>query len=54
MILKLILFFFAGVIQTIFQVVIIRFVAKEKALHAAVITFLSSLVQLSVLVAILY
>ena len=50
---KLLLFFVAGIIQTIFQVVIIRYVAKEKAASAAVVTFFSSLIQLGVLVSIL-
>ncbi len=53
MIIKLFLFFVAGVIQTVFSIIIIRYVTKEKAIHAAAITFLSSLIQLGVLASIL-
>ena len=50
---KLSTYFFVGILSTLLQVVVIRLIAKEKAIQASLVVFVSTLVQLGVLVSII-
>ncbi len=47
---KLIIYFIAGLTSATLQAINIRFISKEKALISAAITFVSAVVQFSVLI----